>query len=389
MKNLLNKFLILFLVPMFFGSCVNSNYDLNDIDDSGGLNPALALPVGSLNINVTDFLEGTGIDSEFLETGTDTIYIVYRDSMSLAPTRNIPGLSEQGVIDNIPPGLEFAFAGGETGYDFDVFKDLESSGSVLRPANPTIKFTIASYIGADIDLAVRSIASHRGNTQSKPAVFAGGAQQYLVPVGSAPEPGRATVTTVTFDKINGQLNELFAIAPDRITYNCGVNLNVPDDDKRHFLVANKFVDIKYEIRIPLTFSGGTQLASADTLEFDLSGDDFVSSLDEFALWIDYENRLRTTADLEIVFLDKDKRKIEGITKTFNMNAAASDGANQQNAAPAKNSLYLDFKQNEIDDAKKTQYVKLNYILKTGNREVNIHPSDYIKLKLSVYLKVNI
>jgi hypothetical protein len=392
MKNLLNKPLIFFLLPVLFYSCINNDYDIDNIDDSGGFNPAFALPIGTLKTNITDFIKRAGIEDP-LQTGTDTIYVAYNGSMSLEPMHQIPGMSENNIF-YIPQGLpiEFGFLGGEASVDIDVFKNLESSGSVLRPSNPKVYLTISNYIGANIDININSIKSYGPNQQTASAIFKNNGTSYVINVESAPKPHQSTLTKVTFDKTNGKIHELFAISPERISYDFSVNLNVSNDGNSHFLVPNKFVDIDYEIKIPFTFSAETRLASADTLDLDLSGEDFINSLDELKLWINYANRLRTTVDLEILFLDEHKELIPTIKKEFHMDAApVSGGTNQKDALPAEGSFEISFDKNEIDDAKKTRYVILKSIFRTGasESEINIHPSDYVNLKLSAYLKVNI
>jgi hypothetical protein len=403
MKKVLNKFLLVLLFPICVCSCVDNDYDFDNIDDSGGLSPALTLPIGSLNTSVLDFIHNAGIDEKYLEIGTDTIYVVYDGSMSLTPTTSIPDFDQYGdLLPYIPP-VQFAFDGGEANIDIDVFKDLESRGSILYPSNPRVRCVISNYIGADIDLKINSIKSYGGDLE-KSAVFGDGEHSYSIQVGSAPKAGDRTVSTVVFDKDNGRMHELFSIAPERISYDFSVDMNIKNDG---FLVKDKFVDIDYDIKIPLTFSGGTELSSADTLDFDLSGDDFVSSLDEFKLWIDYQNRLPASVELEIRFLDASKNVIPGITKRFSMSAAPSSKGlsnvqsvenpftpltrdNRPSALPATGSFTLEFASNEIDDAEKAQYIILYSTLKvTGNTEINIHPSDYIALKLGAYLKVNI
>jgi hypothetical protein len=196
-----------------------------------------------------------------------------------------------------------------------------------------------------------------------------------------------------FDRTNGSTHELFSIAPERIACDFGVTLDVPDDGKHHFIVNGKYIDIDYELKIPMTFGPGTQLTSADTIKFDLSGEGFVNSLDELTLWINYENSLRTAIDLDVLFLDEYNNIIPSIRKNFHINAAPSSRATTKelfDGNPATGLFTLKFNKNEIDDAQKARYVILKSTLKTsGNEDVNIHPKDYINFKLSAYSKVNI
>ncbi|MDR1895948.1 MAG: hypothetical protein LBR10_04070, partial [Prevotellaceae bacterium] len=61
MKNLLNSFLALLLLSAAFHSCIDKNYDLDNIDDNGNLSPALILPIGSLRISASELVSGAGI----------------------------------------------------------------------------------------------------------------------------------------------------------------------------------------------------------------------------------------------------------------------------------------------------------------------------------------
>jgi hypothetical protein len=395
MKKVLNKFLLLFFVMPALFSCVNNNYDLDNIDESGGLSPAITLPIGTINTSIIDFIEGAGINN--FEVKSDTIYIVYEDNMSLDPqlTINYGGLDVITLPSpsyGLPLGfnIPFGFSGGNGSIDIDVFKDLAASGSVLRPSDPRIYCTIHNYLGANININIDGITSYNENGEREDAIFSGGSTSSVISVGSAPAPNSETVHKVIFNKINGEMNRLFSNSPERLFFDFNVNLAVPENG---FIVKDKYIDLDYKVEIPMTFANGTQLAYADTLEFDLSGEDFINDLDELKLWIDYENRLQASISLNILFLDKYKNVIPGIAKeNLTMNAAPPySGTDMQNAPPTKGSLNpVSFDQNKINDAKKTYYVVLKSILKIdGNNDVNIHPSDYINLKLSAYTKINI
>jgi hypothetical protein len=391
MKKVLNKLLIFFLLSTFFCSCINNDYDTGNIDDGdvAGLSPALTLPIGSLNIKILEFIKSAGIESVLHGTDADTIYVTYGGQMSLNLKQEIPGWSNQDVFYVPPylPNIGLGFDGGEESIDIDVFENLKSNGSELYPSNPQIYLTIRNYIGADIDVKINGITSY-GNGEERYADF-NNSKSYIIDIGKAPAPHQSTTTKATFNRTNGKLHELFKIAPERISYDFDVDLPVPDDGSL-FLVLDKFVDIDYEIKIPFTFSEGTRLSNVDTLKLDLSGDDFISNLDEFILWIDYENRLHASVNLEIEFLDKYKTVIPDIKKVFNMKSApVYGGTNQSEAEPSKDSFTLTLDDDEVDAAKETRFITLKYMFQTGSGEVNIHPSDYVNLKLSAYLKVNL
>jgi hypothetical protein len=386
MKKVSDKVLSFFLLTTLLCSCVDGKYDLGNIDDSGGLSPSLVLPIGTLNTNIIDFIRGAGTgDPLQIEISADTVYIVYKDLMSLNPVSSIPGLENADVITDIPAGIRFAFDGGTADIGMNLFKNLAAGGSILILANPIVYCTMRNYIGADVTIDINSVISE-GSDQQKWAKFDNGNTGYSIDLGSAPEQNSYSSRNEIFDRTNGQMHELFSIAPELISFDFSVNLAVPNDGNPHFIVKDKYVDMAYEVRIPLTFGPGTQLVNADTLAFDLSGEGFINNIDNLTLWIDYTNSLRTTVDLDVIFLDGYRREIQGITKLFHMDAAATATQSATGLFP------LTFDGNEFDNARKAQYAILKSVIKTDNQNngsVNIRPADCINLKLSAHSKINI
>lgn len=382
MKRLLQRLPIVMLLPAMLCSCIDSGYDLNDLDDSGGLSPALILPIGTLKMDIMSLITEAGIANDLIEINDNTISVVYRGSMSIEPALPIPGFSNEDVIYSIPEGIELAFAEGEKSIDIDVFEAIASSGSILYPANPQIRLQIKNYIGANVDIDVNKISTYDSEGRQTNATFANGDTSVKIQVEGAATPYEYAAHSETFDKINGKLNELFSIAPSRLSCDFRVNKIVPTGDRQHFIVNGRYIDFDYEIKLPMTFSAGTQLVSSDTLDF------FdISNLDELALWIDYENGISATIGLDILFLDEYKQVIPDIDRHFRIKAAET--AAFSNASLG--SLSLMFDSSEFDAAKKARYVVLTTGLKvdSGSNEVSIRSTDYINLKLSAYAKVNI
>jgi hypothetical protein len=381
MKRLLEMILFTLLLPIMLCSCVDNKYDLSDIDDSGGFSPALTLPIGSLKTSIIDFIKGAGIEDE-LQIAGDTIYVGYRDSMQLTLnfSSKIPEFEYVDVIRFIPPGIVFDFDGdgGEASIEIDIFKNLASSDSFLKLYNPSVSFMIKNYIGANITVDINSIKSE-GNGEVRSATFGDDNSESLsIDVNKAPHEHEFSTRKETFDRSNGKMNELFSISPERISYDFSVDLAASTDNS--FIVKDKYVDVEYEIKIPFTFEQGTRLVNADTLDFDLSGDDFIGSIDDLTLWINYKNSLSTTVNLEILFLDEYKREIQNIGQTFKMDAAS--------ASSPEDPFEFEFGKDKLDDAKKAKYTVLKSIL-TTDKNVNIRPSDSINLMLSAYSKINI
>ncbi|MDR2286474.1 MAG: hypothetical protein LBE04_03200 [Prevotellaceae bacterium] len=387
MRKVLDKFLLIFLVMPVLYSCINNNYDLDDIDDSVGLSPAITLPIGTIRTGIIDFIEGAGISGDILVKTTDTLYIVYNGSMSLSPSIPLFDYVPSDIIyfnnlpPEMPPSIQFGFGEGAGSVDIDVFKDLEANGNVLRPSDPRIYCTIRNYLGVDIGVDINGISSYGvssyGNDTLINAVFGNGVTSHSIDVGTAPEPGKYAERKEVFNKKNGGMNRLFLISPEHLSFDFRVDLDIPDDG---FIVKDQYIDVDYKVEIPMTFAKGTQLSYADTLDFDLSGEDFISNLDELRLWIGYENSLRMSVSLEVLFLDNYKKVVSNIEKKeFKMEAAK------------KGTHTLSFKQSEFEDAKKASYIVLKSAIKTDDNsvEVNIHPLDSISLKLSAYAKINI
>jgi hypothetical protein len=364
---------------------------LDDLDDSGGFTPALVLPIGTLRTNIKDLITEAGIPENLLKVTPDSIYVVYEGSMSMELMSNIPGLSNGEVINNIPEGIRLGFANGEKSIDIDVFEALASRGNALYPADPQIRLQIKNYIGADLDINVNRIASYGSDNRQKTAMF-GNSSSYTMHVGSAPRPREYTPYSEIFDTINGKLHHLFSIAPSRLSCDFSVDLTVPNDGQQHFIVGGQYVDLDYEIKIPMTFDERTQLVSADTLDFDLSGNSFVSDLDNLVLWIKYENGIPATVNLDILFLDENQQAISGIDRHFHLDASPVAATKDVLPYPSSSDLLtFKFGSSEIETAKKARYVVLKTMLKvaSGSSNVTIRPTDFINLKLNAYSKVNI
>jgi hypothetical protein len=74
----------------FLGACIDKNYDLGHISDEGAITPSFTAPVGSLKKSVAEILKDIGIDDrqDLIVVEHDTIYIMYRDTLSFASTGN-------------------------------------------------------------------------------------------------------------------------------------------------------------------------------------------------------------------------------------------------------------------------------------------------------------
>jgi hypothetical protein len=390
---------------------------MNNIDDSGGgLAPALVLPIGQLKTGIMDFIQSAGIDVAELDTisNPDTIYFTFGDTMSFKANftgDDLSGLTElalilgrtptledlfdeDGVAHYVPDGINFSIPSEESSHRLDFFQTLEAQGGKLYFDNPQFSFTIDNYIGADITVKINEIkASNSIKDTVQKAIFddeeGATTTSFSFVVEKAPEPRKYKSAKKVFDKHIGKTDKLFAIAPNEISYDFGIDFKTGEGS---FLVKDTCVDVEYEVKVPFTLGPGTKFSKSDTMQLDLSGNGFIGNINNFILWIDYENSLQTTLDLDFKFLNENNELIDGLEKKhFEMKGATSMSTVSSSNRPAeKDVLKLEFKGDEVEKAKATRSILLQFTLKTPETgTANINPKDYINLKLSAYTKVNI
>jgi hypothetical protein len=86
-KNSLKRLLIFLIATVLIGSCIDKNYDLNDLPDpTFSPKKGFPLPVGSLTKTVIEILRDVGISDreELIVAEQDTVYIMYMDTLSFS-----------------------------------------------------------------------------------------------------------------------------------------------------------------------------------------------------------------------------------------------------------------------------------------------------------------
>lgn len=149
-KNVLIKIIVLLSLTTFLSSCIDDDYDLNNISDNMSLdNMVLQAPIGIVETTLQEVLAETSPNEVAVEG--DLIYLTYKDTLKLTPN-NPPVLSTLPVTDY------FAAA---TGTEFNLTSDqsfnLSPSGARIDSAtlvNSQIKIDVYSNLATDAQFSV-------------------------------------------------------------------------------------------------------------------------------------------------------------------------------------------------------------------------------------------
>jgi hypothetical protein len=274
-----------------------------------------------------------------------------------------------------------------------VFNGLEESGSLLSFSNPTLVCNVYNYIGVPGTFKIDSLQTYsesEGYDEVSEAEFEGGKKSYEKELMAAPSPNQpSSPTSITFDKNNGSIDRLFFQDkhPNHIKYN--FSFDVGNDPGFLILKDNKYIDVVVEARLPLSFNDGTQLNNRDTLDMDLSGNSAVKSVEDLIFWIDYENRFGVNIELDVRFLDENRRELESLSNVHEIKSA-DVRRNTADDQPKLGKIEIKFDKNQLSDLKKTHYIVLaTTTTTTSGVEVSIHPKDYLKLTFSFYVGAEI
>jgi hypothetical protein len=282
-----------------------------------------------------------------------------------------------------------------------VFSSLNDSSALLF-SNPSFQCDIYNYIGIGGTLAVNKIQTDVDGNLPVQAIFDNGQNNYSIPLQPALRPDNVSAgkTTITFDKNNGQIDRLFFRnpLPNHIQYSFDI---APGSGKGFLVKDGKYIDVVVDARLPLSFNNGTRFYSTDTMKIDLSNIDVTGNDGQkFILYIDYENRFRVALDMDVQFLDENRKPIpdgnNNVIFSWKSKMDAATYTNIAGASPKTGTVKFEIDGNKMEYIKKVQYISLISSAKTpgygdpANTEIiNIHPTDYFKLKFSAFGKFEI
>jgi hypothetical protein len=269
--------------------------------------------------------------------------------------------------------------------NIDFFNNVMPKGSVLHFSDPIIKCTALNYVGVNSIFKVNYIKATSKTGQTVYAQFNNQTTQtYSFNLAAATVPHKYTPTTQIFDRQTGGTYQLFLIEPSTLSYSFS-NQTIPVAGQNNFVVANKYVNVLLETKLPFSFDEGSLLVTNDTLNLDLTGQGKINDVNNAILRINYANRLPVAATISAVFLDANHSVITSLTKSFNLISAPINSLGYT-TGETDGSLYIKFDTANFTDATKVKYVNLKTLI-TGadaNSKISFSPTDFIHLKIDLF-----
>ena len=367
-KHLLKKWTIpLLLIAVMFGSCVNKDYDMDNIDDEMVLKDwTLGFPLGTIRYSALDIAKRANFGHDIV-VEADTLFLRYYTELDFQAS---PGTPNYGLLG------------------INVFKDVEE-GSLLYFSNPIFNCKVENKGNALMTLNINSMVGSKTGFADIPLTFNGS------PSCAIPVPEKQTVTK-RFDRIYGDTHTVFRIGNP----GTGIGADAVSFDFSHTGASNNDIDARMTAMLPLTFDKDSKIIFRDTLLMDLAAykDDYEKYEDnvEFIeIRLNYTNRMPVGGATDFIFLDENNQVIPELERSskklekpalkgvqlqgFDSNITQSDKAGI---------MYIIF---DHSDWVKVKTIKSMIVKGTMTNPENIHilPSDFLQFKIDVYLKGSI
>jgi hypothetical protein len=317
-------------------------------------------------------------------------------SPSLITIPSSPVLNTRVSFDNV----NFQYIYGKFAYtlapqtgtvDLSFLNDAISNTSYLPFKDPTIKIMRTTNAGLPLELNIDYIKSYNNAAPSNAKYAFGGVSTTQSFPTTPTQPGKTITDSLVFNKANGNIDNLFTLPGiNTIAYSLGAQISTTSSAKQYILNANTF-NIQPVVNIPFAFNPNVNIQFLDTLSLGSSFTDFTNknNLDNVKLWLTVNNYTSAKMTIELTLLDANYQFVskQQINVDATLNVDATTGVATQTPTTNDQLCSLAFTTNDI---KKAQYVKLCYTLagQETKKSLTLKSSDFIKAKLSVYVKGN-
>ena len=368
-KLLFKKWAVpLLLVGLLFSSCIDKDYDMDNIDDNIVVQGfMLDFPLGTIEYTALQIAERGGLDHD-MEVDADTLFLRYYKPLQFLAA---PGSNNREV------------------HTISVFRDVEPDGGILYFSNPIVRCMVENKSNSSMTFDVNHVYGTKENFSDLPFLF-NGTQNFSFSV-----PENKTVTQ-RFDRGNTNIHDVFkigdpntSIGPDALVY-----------EFAHSAQSNNDVDAEMLIKLPLSFDANSKMVVKDTIEMDLSSlskdyDEYEDNIDYIQISIKYTNKLPAGGVVEFSFLDKDNAPLDLTTRVCGMEKADLREVQMQGFTSKVTQkekvgyMYIKFQKSEWDTVKKIKSMLIRSTLTNPNENIHILPSDFLRLKVMIFLKGDI
>jgi len=352
-KHLLKKWTIpLLLITVMFSSCVNKDYDMDNINDEMVLKDVvLTFPLGTIRYSALELAKRANFGHDIVVEG-DTLFLRYYTELGTSTNYEQLGIN--------------------------VFTDVEE-GSLLYFSNPIFNCKVENKGNALMTFNINSMVGSKPGFADTPLTFNGN------PSCAISVPEKQTVIK-RFDRIYGDTHTVFGkmlgVGPDLMKF-----------DFSHD-GTNVFADMT--ALLPLTFDKDSKIIFRDTLLLDLAShkedyEKYEDKVDYVEITLDYINRMPTGGITDFIFLDENDQVITGIERASKLEKPALKGVQLQGfdsnitQADKVGTMYIIF---DHSDWVKVKTIKSMIVKGTMTNSENIHvlPNDFLQIKIEATLK---
>jgi hypothetical protein len=289
-------------------------------------------------------------------------------------------------------------------------------GSNIKFANPLVKLTASTNIGADINIKADYLSAYNSSDPSKTvwAWFDNHTTKEKIEKLHGPTSlgNWSSTTFAPYDSINGETDQLFENSPypNKLDYNFAV-LSDPARSQNYVTPDGKVI-LKVDIQIPLAIKGNSNYAFSDTIP-NLNVGTTLDKIDSAVLVLKLSNGLPLRAKYRMTFwkselLNDTISAVGGITKIadssvlgnmfsqYQVNSPLVDGVgNVTQVVPQFVKIMLN--KTQINALTETKFIVFHVSLDTDKTVVNgVETSNAVHLttnnsfgvKLGIFLKGN-
>lgn len=277
-------------------------------------------------------------------------------------------------------------------------------GTILPITKPSILFTINHGFSVPLTATVNSLNVLSENGESRYASFNGShSKTFTFPNKIAMDaPYNATTTDslrIDYQEMNGNIDELFTIHPDYISYDYQIGIDSTSNQKQ-FRITNKTdLNMELDIHIPFEFNKNVHFSYCDTIhEVDLTTfqldsllmeAEFVQDVEkaEIKLYLDVENWIPFNIESQVEFYTKEDNLIQlssmeedHISLILQQPIEIIDGIVEK---PSTNQIILAVNKSDFENIASTEYIVLKAKLKDNNTIVRLTPEAAVTIKAGI------
>jgi hypothetical protein len=277
-------------------------------------------------------------------------------------------------------------------------------GTILPITKPSILFTINHGFSVPLVATLNSMSVLSGNDESRYASFNGArSKTFRFPSKIAMDaPYNATTTDslrIDYTEANGNIDELFTIHPDYISYDYQIGIDSTSNQKQFRITKNTDLNMELNIHIPFEFNKNVHFSYCDTIHdvnlttFQLDSllleAEYVQDVEkaEIKLYLDVENWIPFNIESQVEFYTKDDELIQlssmeddHINLTLQQPMDIIDGIVTK---PSTNQIVFKVNQSDFENIASTEYIVLKALLKDNNTIVKITPESAVNIKAGI------